>query len=121
MHKRDGNTKNNPHKWAFFGGGNEGGETPGDCCVRELMEELHVEIDSSDLVPVCDYLNIEKNTWRYIYYIESELKKSEINLGEGADFDWISLDKVFEYDLTEKVREDLKTFLQLKNKVTKKA
>jgi hypothetical protein len=32
-------------------------------------------------------------------------------LGEGADFDWIPLDKAFDYDLTEKTERDLKTFI----------
>ena len=36
-----------------------------------------------------------------------------MKLGEGEDFDWIPLKKVFEYDLTEKTKRDLNTFMGL--------
>ncbi len=38
-----------------------------------------------------------------------------MRLGEGAGFDWVSLEKVFECDLAEKPGKDLKIFLQLIN------
>jgi hypothetical protein len=33
-----------------------------------------------------------------------------MRLHEGADFDWIPIEKVFEYKLTEKTKKDLKKF-----------
>jgi hypothetical protein len=36
-----------------------------------------------------------------------------MQLTEGEDFDWISQDKIFEYNLTEKSIKDLKLFLQM--------
>lgn len=35
-----------------------------------------------------------------------------MTLGEGADFEWIALEKVFRYDLTEKTRMDLEKFIE---------
>ncbi len=101
----------NANKWAFFGGGSEGVETPEECFVREIKEELGIMVEKESLHYLCDYLNTSFGNWRYIYYIDSNLDKSDMKLGEGADFDWIPLDKVFDYDLTEKTVKDLKLFI----------
>ena len=111
LHKRDGNTENNPYKWAFFGGLNEGVESAEEAFIREMKEELNIDIALDEVQKLCDYLNIERGTHRSIYFVESELDKSEMTLDEGEDFEWIALDKVFEYDLTEKTVLDLRTFL----------
>jgi len=113
LHKRDAKTKMNPDKWAFFGGLNEEDETPEQTFVREIREELNIKIPENKIRPLCDYLNEELQTYRYVFYIESELEKSQMKLGEGEDFDWIPLNKVFNYDLTEKTERDLKTFLRI--------
>lgn len=112
LHLRDGNTSVNPHKWAFFGGTSEGNETPRECCVREWKEELGITVNPEQLIPVCDYLNTDRNTWRYIYMFPSDLEKDRMQLAEGAGFDWIPLEKVFEYALTDKTVLDLRLFLK---------
>lgn len=117
LHKRDGKARVNPDKWAFFGGLNEGNETPKQTFMREFREELGVEIREDEIKPLCDYLNEELQTYRYVFYVGSELEKSQMRLGEGEGFDWIPLDKVFEYDLTEKTRRDLKIFLQQQEEI----
>ena len=111
LHKRDMKTEINPGQWGFFGGLSEDNETPKQCCIREWKEELGITVDEKDLIPFCDYLNSERNTWRYVFFMESELKKSDMILGEGEDFDWIPLSKVFEYNLTDKTRVDLRKFI----------
>lgn len=111
LHKRDSKTKVNPNRWAFFGGLNEGPETPEQTFVREIGEELGVKISAGEAVPLCDYFNEELQTHRYVFYVESSLAKSEMSLGEGEGFDWIELSKVFNYDLTEKSTRDLKLFI----------
>ncbi len=112
LHKRDGNTTYNPHKWAFFGGSSEGTEGPVETFVREIEEELAVQLTNGEPIPLCSYLNEESGRMRHIFYVLSEKPKSEMILGEGADFDWIPLDSVFEYDLSTKTIEDLSFFLQ---------
>lgn len=114
LHKRDEKAKVNPNQWAFFGGLNEGNETPKQTFVRELQEELTIEIPEAEIKSLCDYFNEELQTYRYVFFVESNLQKSEMRLTEGEGFDWIPLEKVFEYDLTEKTVSDLKTFLRLR-------
>lgn len=111
LHKRDTKTKINPNSWAFFGGSSEDGETPQQTFIREIHEELSITIAPEKVQTLCSYLNEEYQTWRYVFFVESDMEKSEMKLTEGTDFDWITLEKVFDYDLTEKTARDLKTFL----------
>lgn len=111
LHQRDANTRFNPNTWAFFGGLNEGTETPLQCFIRELKEELGCELEGKNIIPLVDYFNEEFQTHRYVFYALSRQPKSEFTLNEGADFDWVSLGRPTEYHLTEKTTKDLKFFI----------
>lgn len=112
LHKRDSNTRFNPDSWAFFGGLNEVDEKPVECFIREMKEELSVDIKPNEVIPLCDYLNEELQTYRYVFYVLSEKQKSDFTLHEGADFDWVNLDEITNYKLTEKTERDLNYFMQ---------
>ncbi len=112
LHKRDGNTKINPNKWAFFGGLQEEGETPTQCFVRELEEEIGLKVNEDEVVPLCDYLNVELDTYRYVFFVESTVQKDNLKLGEGAGFDWVHLAEINNKDLTEKTRLDLEVLIK---------
>lgn len=111
LHKRDAKAKINPNKWAFFGGLSEGGETPKQTFAREMSEELGVALGVEAIQPLADYFNEELKTHRYVFFAESEVESSQVRLAEGETFAWIPLEEVFTYDLTEKTRRDLNTFL----------
>ena len=49
-----------------------------------------------------------------VFYAMSEKSKSEFVLNEGEDFDWVSLNRLNEYTLTEKTERDLKFFIKTK-------
>ena len=112
LHRRDGNTIYNPHKISFFGGLNEGNETPKECFKRELFEEIGLDIGIDNIIPLDEYMNIEMNTYRHVFYVLSNVTKEELILGEGAGFDWFSLKTVFTENITEKVERDLKDFVE---------
>jgi len=82
LHKRDGNTKFSPNALAFFGGLNEGNENPKDCFQRELFEETGLKISLEEIVYLDDYLNEELETYRYVFYVISDVGKEELVLGE---------------------------------------
>lgn len=113
LHKRDAKTKINPGLWAFFGGLNETEELPQQTFSREVCEELSIEVIEENIRPLCDYFNEELQTYRYVFFIESDLPKSQMQLTEGESFDWIPLEGAFEYNLTEKTKRDLQIFIQL--------
>lgn len=52
----------NPGKWAFFGGLNEAGGTPTECLIREMKEELGLDLMSREIRPLFDYYNQEART-----------------------------------------------------------
>ncbi len=112
LHLRDFNTAFAPGKWSFFGGLCEREETPEQAFVRELKEELRLEIRETELIHLRSYLNEKLQTHRHVFYIKKAVPVADITLGEGAGFGWISLERVFDYDLTDKVREDLTYFVE---------
>lgn len=112
LHLRDGQAKVNPNKWAFFGGLSEENETPKQTFVREIKEELNIEIHEDDVIELCDYLNEELQTYRNVFYVVSDLDLNQMKLGEGAGFDWVPLEHLFEKDLTDKTEKDLRFFLE---------
>ena len=112
LHLRDDKTPIHPNQWAFFGGMSEDNETPKECFMREIKEEIGIDVETDRIVPLCNYFIKDRGTWRYVFYVQSELPTSTMKLGEGADFRWIPLKDVFAYDLTEKTRQDLETFLR---------
>lgn len=118
LHLRDGNTKVAPHKWAFFGGAGEEGETPMQAFIREIAEELSIDIQEKDILffyerPVT-WPTPRKTKYLYSFYVLSDMPKSEMKLTEGADFDWVWIGKVFDINLTEDARKSLKVFIEIK-------
>lgn len=112
LHHRDKKTRYNPDMWAFFGGLNEGDETPVQCFVRELDEEIGLKVPEGEVIHLDNYMNVEFDTYRYVFYVESNVDVSELRLGEGAGFEWVSLVNMKEEKYTEKTLRDLNTFKQ---------
>ena len=112
LHLRDGNTKINPNKWAFFTGLAEWDETHIETFRREIREEIGILLPLECINEFDVYVNEEHNTIRHVFVAEYYVPLSLLTLGEGAGFDWVPLNKVFELDLTEKTERDLKKFIQ---------
>jgi 8-oxo-dGTP pyrophosphatase MutT (NUDIX family) len=113
LHKRDGNTQRNPHKWAFFGGLNEEGETYVECFLRELKEEIGLSLEKTDARLLREYANWESAPYRVVFYAESEVSEDQLVLGEGAGFAWVPLASVIDLDLTDATSDDLGFFRSL--------
>lgn len=117
LHHRDSNTKFNPNKWALFGGLAENNETPVEGFIREIKEEINFDVDPENIQELCNYFNEEFNTIRYVFFVESDIDISNLILGEGDGFEWVPLDKINRYDLTEKTSRDLNYFMKVKIKL----
>ncbi len=118
LQKRDSKAPVNPNIWSFFGGGSEKGENPEDCLCREIKEEIGVSVDRNKLKFFRSYVNQDMLSLRHVFFLDFDLKKEEMTLGEGEDFDWIPLDRVFDLELTKYTRVDLEFFVS-KIKMTK--
>lgn len=110
LHKRDGNTQINPHKWSFFGGQNEGGESLVECFIREIAEEIGLRLEPADVKPLRKYMYEEAEQYRAVFYVETAVPVEQLTLGEGAGFSWFKLSEINQLDLTDKAREDLHFF-----------
>jgi 8-oxo-dGTP diphosphatase len=111
LHQRDGNTPINPHKWAFFGGQSEHGESYVECFVREMAEEIGLHLLPSQALPLREYMNTLVNQYRVVFYVETYVPTEKLVLGEGAGFGWFTLDAAMCLDLAERTREDLNYFI----------
>lgn len=113
LHKRDGNTRFSPNKWAFFGGHNEGRESAAQCFVRELHEEIGLRVRIDEAKWLREYLNTDTDQHRIVFYVERAVPVEHLVLGEGDGFGWFTMSEAMELDLADKTRADLVYFLAL--------
>lgn len=84
------------HKFEFPGGKVEAGETGEQAIMRELKEELHLDISTADYFMTVDhtYPDFHITMHGYICPVESR----EIVLTEHIDAKWLSTDELPELD-----------------------
>jgi 8-oxo-dGTP diphosphatase len=73
-----------PNHWDFFGGHLENGETPEQALVREVKEELGVELTGWQLFRIynCDHGDVYPNI-KHIYWTRIDKVSQELTLCEG--------------------------------------
>ncbi|RAJ37517.1 (deoxy)nucleoside triphosphate pyrophosphohydrolase [Pedobacter cryoconitis] len=85
-----------PLKWEFPGGKVEPGETAEDCLIREIREELGVEIRVVKKMEPSVY-DQGKQVIRLLPF-QCELLTGEIKLTEHAAFQWLFPDELMKLD-----------------------
>ena len=88
---REANKKHN-HTWGFWGGIIEKGETPYECIIRELDEEIGFVPELQKLNPIDVYQSKDKNFYYYsfAYVVEEEFRPPQLN-GESAGYAWVNI------------------------------
>jgi 8-oxo-dGTP diphosphatase len=76
-----------PLKWEFPGGKLKIGETPEGCIIREIREELGVEISVKQLLPSVKHAYI-KNIVKLIPFV-CWIERGEIILSEHRSYRWV--------------------------------
>jgi len=112
LHKRDEQAPINPNMWGLFGGAVESGEEPLQAWFRELHEELGITSPPPQVRRLADYVT-DRGTHRFVYLMPLRLRKGEMRLGEGEDFDWLAIDDAFNLALTSSTKKDLELFGEL--------
>lgn len=81
--ERDEYASKNPNRIATFGGGIEGGESDVACMLRELREELQLELTDNDLVHI-DWFESDTspNVWLSIFLVDN-IEYDSLHLKEG--------------------------------------
>lgn len=116
LQHRTRDSRISPDKWGLFGGHGNANENPMQTVIRELKEEMGVSFSDKDLVFLHDY-TITPDLHRYVFLVTNFSTESQLNINDEAQgFEWVPLEKVFEYDLTDRVKIDFEKFLQSRSK-----
>ena len=80
--------RNNHEYYVFPGGGIEAGETPEEAAIREIKEELGIDIEIEKLLTTLTFNN------KLQYYFHAKYIKGEFVSGDGEEFLHINIDRV---------------------------
>ena len=94
-----GEHTDHPLKWEFPGGKVHEGESDEDCIIREIREELAIDIVICGKLPVVEHDYGHKQI-RLIPFICDTLEELPF-LSEHVDFKWIAPDELIEVDFSE--------------------
>lgn len=96
----------NANKWSLIGGGVDEGESSQEALIREINEELCIEIEQFDFLGEARTEDGRKG----IFYIRLNNKQAKsIKLGnEGQKIGFFSIDEVGELELTKKLNSFFK-------------
>lgn len=89
--------------WEFPGGKVIEGEYPKQCVVREIREELDIDIEANDIYDVVFHKYEDKNVLLLVYdctYISGEPKAVDCNA-----FEWVTLNELDSYNFTSADKE----------------
>ncbi len=125
LQKRSANKRFNPNKWALCAGHVDAYESLENAILREIKEEIGIDINPNELVPFGEREFTIRNSnshITYFYYVKSNLNEEDfiIQKEELSEVKWFDIDQVIEMikSKDESIvfrKERLKLFEQLKN------
>jgi 8-oxo-dGTP diphosphatase len=102
-----------PNHWDFFGGHVEEGETPEHALMREVKEELGIDLLNSEFVRryECAEGDVYPNI-KYIYRAQIDKRPAELVLSEGQRLTSIAMAERFNFSFANILGRILEDFIQ---------
>ena len=97
-----------PNMWDVPGGHVENGETPEQCIVREMNEEMNLDLDDFRLFSVMDF----EDRREYTFWKRANLDIHQIQLTEGQRLKWFTENEVKRTELACGFNEIVEGFFQ---------
>lgn len=100
LQHRDENAPTNPNKWGIWGGGIEKEETSTQAAVRELKEELDINVEAKKLEPFKVYRDrYFGDDWEGSIFLLQDNGEFDYRLVEGDDFRFCSMKECQKMDV----------------------
>ncbi|MDP3981904.1 MAG: (deoxy)nucleoside triphosphate pyrophosphohydrolase [Chlamydiota bacterium] len=81
--------------WEFPGGKRHEGESLQDCLIREIMEELGVEIEVGELISEESYQTADRLI--HLYFFRCRIQRGELQKIDCYDFRWVMPNELRSY------------------------
>lgn len=95
---RDGNAPSEPLGWSFFGGITEGTETPLEAMIREVKEELEMDLSGEDVRLLAErhWISPHSGEEKMVYFFEGVVPITwrDICIREGAGAAFLKKEEV---------------------------
>ena len=109
--KRSQATKFGPGLWGFPAGHIEQGESPHDCALRELGEEIGIIFEIEELASVGPVRDSFFGGIYELYLYHHRWHQGEVTLNhEHTDFSWVARDAYRNYSVMDGIDEDIRYF-----------
>lgn len=93
IQKRSSLKKINPSKWGICEGHVGVGETTEMATIRELKEELDIDANSDEIIPICNVLKERESnsniTYAYYMYLDKDIKDFVLQEEELSEVKWL--------------------------------
>jgi len=106
-----------PFKWEFPGGKLEENESLEKCCVREIKEELSVDIDVQEYLGYEDIVYKSKTFCLHFFIASMKDEHQDIKLNEHDEVQWVGIEDFERFDFP---ASKLPIIKQLKKTLSKK-
>ena len=109
----------NKFLWSIPGGLVEIGEELEEAAIREVKEEMGIDVKIEKMIGIFNCINRNKNEIEYHYviidYIAREFTGSIKTNKEILDFKWMKFNELHNYELTNTTRELFREFIRKNN------
>ena len=109
----------NKFLWSIPGGLVEIGEELEEAAIREIKEEMGIDVKIEKVIGIFNCINRNKNEIKYHYviidYIAKEFTGPIKTNKEILDFKWVKFNELHNYELTNTTRELFREFIRKNN------